>query len=155
MALKTRSPMRTAAISRLQASRGHLDWRAQRADARTALCIAIGAAIDDIDPAAGYHVSWSAYMRAHDSWVRALREDSGDGMRRKCREVAGFWAQLRPEFVQRLPWPTHDITCDTCSAPESAWDVTHRLHVEGSGQCPLCREADIEDDANCKQRTDL
>jgi hypothetical protein len=53
------------------------------------------------------------------------------------------------------PWPTADITCDTCGAPETAWDVTHPLHLEGSHQCPLCREADCAEEAKYKRRTDL
>jgi hypothetical protein len=47
------------------------------------------------------------------------------------------------------------VVCDTCGAPEEKWDPNHRLYRPGVGQCPLCVEADIEDDERFERRCDL
>lgn len=44
--------------------------------------------------------------------------------------------------------------CDTCKVAESRWPTDHHLHVEGSGQCAWCRQADIEDDKAYGRRLD-
>ena len=55
------------------------DVRAALADARTALCIARGVALDEIDPASGHDLSRAAYEAAFDWWsARRPQYTGGD-----------------------------------------------------------------------------
>lgn len=76
------------------------------ADARIALCVARGVALDDIDPATGYNRSREAYDRCRESWVWNITQHGysrvyeGDGL---DRAVAN-WTVHRPDFIAGDDW---------------------------------------------------
>lgn len=45
--------------------------------------------------------------------------------------------------------------CVTCGTGRAEWPVEHRLYLPGSRQCPLCVEADIDDDRRASRREDV
>lgn len=76
------------------------------ADARTALCIEGGVALDDIDPSSGYDYSRRAYDSCRHSWVWNIKvhgfSDSYDGPG-LARAIAN-WTARRPDFVAGDDW---------------------------------------------------
>lgn len=83
----------------------HPDARTSLADLRTALCIASGVDLDDIDPAAGHDHSLSAYLSVRDSWARMLAESDDWWSREHSENARAIWQQLRPKYLAEHPWP--------------------------------------------------
>ncbi|MFI1799828.1 hypothetical protein ACH427_21085 [Streptomyces sp. NPDC020379] len=81
------------------------------ADARIAICVASGVAIEDIDPASGYNHSRAAYERARASWIDLIRQHGASEFH-EVRDIAwarGLWAEKRPEFVEGDDWLTEAL----------------------------------------------
>ncbi|MFI9205265.1 hypothetical protein [Streptomyces sp. NPDC053048] len=78
------------------------------ADARIAICIASGVAIEDIDPATGYDHSRRGYERVRASWIDLIRQHGASEFHelRDIEEVRALWAENRPEFVEDDDWVT-------------------------------------------------
>ncbi|MCG5460816.1 hypothetical protein MED01_004242 [Micromonospora sp. MED01] len=69
---------------------------------------------------------------------------------RECGSQIGVRA-----FLQGDRCPIHDPNvltedtagrCTTCDLPVSRWDPTDPLYLEGSGQCPGCSRADLDEE---------
>lgn len=106
------------------------------ADARTALCLATGTALEDIHPAAGYDLSWDGYQHARKSWMDSTATTGWDWqIVRDCTRAGAYWARLRPEWVDRLPWPTPGID------PECSAEADRRLYEENAGITDSWRES--------------
>ncbi|MFG2847419.1 hypothetical protein ACGF12_30265 [Kitasatospora sp. NPDC048296] len=84
------------------------DRHTSMADARTAICLAAGVAIDDIDPASGYDLSHRAYRRARASWIDLIRQHGADEFYSlpNLAEARAYWAEKRPEFIVGDDWAT-------------------------------------------------
>ncbi|MEU5433851.1 hypothetical protein AB0G73_10800 [Streptomyces sp. NPDC020719] len=81
------------------------------ADARAAICLAAGVAIEDIDPASGYNHSRAAYDRARASWINLIRQHGASEFH-EVRDIAWareLWAAKRPDFVQGDDWLTEAL----------------------------------------------
>lgn len=78
------------------------------ADARIAICIASGVAIEDIDPATGYDHSRRGYERVRASWIDLIRQHGASDFHelRDIEEVRALWAEKRPRFVEDDDWVT-------------------------------------------------
>ncbi|GAA1065252.1 hypothetical protein GCM10009574_028650 [Streptomyces asiaticus] len=76
------------------------------ADARIALCIANGVAIDDIDPSGGYNLSRRAYDEARRSWREMVEQHGFNELydRPRYQKAYAFWAERRPEFAAGDDW---------------------------------------------------
>lgn len=84
---------------------GGPDMRTSRADARIALCIARGTAMEDIDPASGYDRSDRAYRSVRASHVRNLTEQPGsDYAARDARWAYALWQGHRPDLTDGDDW---------------------------------------------------
>lgn len=95
------------AVRVLQAvvGRGGPDMATSRADARTALCIAQGVAMEDIDPSLGYDRSERAYQNVRASHVRNLREQPGsEYAARDARWAHDLWMGHRPDLTEGDDW---------------------------------------------------
>lgn len=104
------------------------DLATSMTDARTALCLALGVPIEDIHPAAGTNITFAAYERSRQSWL-TLVADTGwtEWVATHCAKARERWAQVRPEYLEKLPWPAPGID------PElSAW-ADRRLAEENAG----------------------
>jgi hypothetical protein len=81
--------------------------------------------------------------------------------RKQCRHWIGVEArecgsQLGVRvFLQGDRCPIHDPNvlktsepdaCNTCGDPITVWDPTDPLYLEGSGQCPSCSRADLDEE---------
>lgn len=73
------------------------------ADARTALCVAAGVGVDDIDPATGHDISTRAYEQSRASWVSVIEHHGWNGG--YCRpeselpDVFAAWKRRRPDLT--------------------------------------------------------
>lgn len=110
-----------------------VDHRTAMADARIALCAAMGNSLDDIDPASGYSMSQASYDNARDSWVRQIKYHGFNAAydRARLREALAFWVERRPQYLDgddwlaaglaahRDYWQTlnHPCGCPTCTDP--------------------------------------
>ena len=84
---------------------GGPDMATSRADARTALCIAQGVAMEDIDPSLGYDRSERAYRSVRASHVRNLREQPGsEYAARDARWAHAIWQRHRPDLAEGDDW---------------------------------------------------
>jgi hypothetical protein len=77
------------------------DRRTSMNDARTALCLALGIAEKDIDPARGYDYSAEAYERVRASWQHHARHH---GLSRfydgpAYQQAIDDWRARRPDLV--------------------------------------------------------
>jgi hypothetical protein len=82
-----------------------IDRETSMVDARIALCVAEGIAIDDIDPASGYSLSRKSYESVRQSWRYTIREHGwSECYRRDLEEVLAYWAARRPEFTEGDDW---------------------------------------------------
>lgn len=76
------------------------------ADARTALCIERGTALDDIDPASGYDRSRGAYDSCRQSWVNQIKVHGYSSQWDEpglARAIAN-WTAHRPDFITGDDW---------------------------------------------------
>ncbi|MFC1405814.1 MULTISPECIES: hypothetical protein [Streptacidiphilus] len=85
------------------------DRRTSMADARTALCIESGVALEDIDPATGYDHSERAYRRVRADWAQQVEQRGADWyIRRDVRWAYGIWLEARPDLATGDRWPGLD-----------------------------------------------
>lgn len=95
-----------AALIRHYAESTDPDQRTSMADARIALNIARGVALDDIDPTTGYDYSRDAYDHCRQSWVWNIKQHGyssvyeGAGL---ARAIAN-WTAHRPDFIAGDDW---------------------------------------------------
>ncbi|MGV9891759.1 hypothetical protein [Streptomyces sp. NPDC003395] len=75
-------------------------------DARIALCIAQGVALDDIDPSSGYSMSRSSYEAVRHSWISSMRYHgfNDEYERESFDEALAFWAERRPQYLDGDDW---------------------------------------------------
>lgn len=78
------------------------DARTTLADLRTALCIASGVALDDVDPAQGYDMSRRSFDTACVSW-RGVLGLSSERMRAGYERARAYWQGRRPEWMAEWP----------------------------------------------------
>lgn len=109
--------LRRVAAARLKMTAVHREDRARLmpeqiadrgtslADARIALCVAQGNAIDDIDPASGYSLSRESYERARQSWRNQAKQPGwSEYLRPDLEQAIAYWAERRPEFTEGDDW---------------------------------------------------
>ncbi|MET9396165.1 hypothetical protein [Kitasatospora sp. NPDC002965] len=102
------------------------DRRTSMADARTAICLAAGVEMDDIDPASGYNRSHRAYRRARASWIDLIRQHGANEFYSLADlvEARARWAAWRPEFAAGDDWVAEAF-------------AVHRQFIAALGQpCP-------------------
>lgn len=77
------------------------DNRTSMNDARTALCIALGVPLDDIDPASGHDLTRRSYESVRQSWRDqvAMHGFSEQYDRPRYEAAFGYWAARRPQFT--------------------------------------------------------
>ncbi|MCQ8831814.1 hypothetical protein [Streptomyces malaysiensis] len=82
------------------------DRHGAMADARIALCIANGVAIDDIDPSSGYDLSRRAYDEVRQSWREMVEQHGFNELydRPRYEKAHAFWVERRPEFTAGDNW---------------------------------------------------
>lgn len=98
-AIATRRPDRTDLVA-------VADHATSMADARTALCIAQGAPLDDIELRAGYSLTRDAYEASRKSWRTAVTDDGGltDYTRPWYEDAVAWWTAQRPQFIDGDDW---------------------------------------------------
>lgn len=115
------------------------DQRTSMADSRIALCLKLGVAMDDIDPASGYNCSRASYDRSRASWVLYLKEWGFSDIydREHLEKALTTWTRRRPQFTagddwlaagtvaHRAYWADHGDrcpreTCDICPQDQAA-----------------------------------
>ncbi|WP_330479882.1 hypothetical protein OG301_39415 (plasmid) [Streptomyces platensis] len=109
--------MAKAAARRLKAAAVHREERAKlapeqvadrrtsMADARIALCVTQGTALDDIDPASGYSLNWESYESVRQSWRNQAKQPGwSECYRRDLEKAIAFWSEHRPEFTESDDW---------------------------------------------------
>ena len=96
---------RATALLMAVVGQGGPDMRTSRADARIALCIARGTAMEDIDPASGYDHSDRAYRSVRASHVRNLMEQPGSYYAaRGALWAFALWQGHRPDLTEGDDW---------------------------------------------------
>lgn len=81
------------------------DRHATLADTRTAINLANGVHISEIDPAGGYNVSPAAYEDVHNDWATYLNGRTPDEWdRRDLTATRAYWAAVRPDLVADDDW---------------------------------------------------
>ncbi len=79
--------------------------RTSQCDARAALCLAKGVAIEDIDPATGYDHSEQAYERSRASWLLQISDHGAtDWLVGGAREAQAKWMKRRPDLTAGDDW---------------------------------------------------
>lgn len=109
--------LRRIAAARLRATAVHREERAKLtreqvadretslADARIALCVAQGNALDDIDPASGYSLIRESYERVRQSWRNQAKQPGwSESLRPALEKALAFWSERRPEFTEGDDW---------------------------------------------------
>ncbi|MQY15128.1 hypothetical protein SRB5_53060 [Streptomyces sp. RB5] len=88
------------------------DRQTSMADARTALCLESGVAVDDIDPATGYDHSRRAYDAVRASWIDHIRQFgiSHRHTRPAVDWIHDHWTQARPQFTGGDDWVTAGLS---------------------------------------------
>lgn len=82
-----------------------VEQRTSMNDARTALCVALGRNLDDIDPASGHDLSREAYENVRQSWRWNIQMHGWtEWFERGLNEVLTYWRERRPEFVEGDDW---------------------------------------------------
>lgn len=82
-----------------------VEQRTSMNDARTALCIAMGVDLDDIDSSSGHDLSRKAYESVRESWRWNIRMHGwNDWYERNLGEALAWWRERRPEFVNGDGW---------------------------------------------------
>jgi hypothetical protein len=97
-----------------------IDNRTSMNDARIALCIERGVALEDIDPTTGHDWSRRGYDHVRASWVSTVKYHGlTDGyLQADLRDAYARWAERRPEFAAGDDW-------------EAAADAAHRAYWDG------------------------
>jgi len=83
-----------------------MDHATAMADARTALCLATGVDIEDIDPASGHDISRRSYERSRQSWIDHIKQEglSYFYVRPDLDKVMARWTERRPEYTAGDDW---------------------------------------------------
>lgn len=83
-----------------------VDYRTSMADARIALCVAMGNTFDDIDPTSGYSTSRTSYDNARTSWIRSIKSHGFNAMYEEAplAKARAFWAERRPQYLVGDDW---------------------------------------------------
>lgn len=82
-----------------------VEQRTSMNDARTALCIALGRDLDDIDATSGHDLSLEAYEHVRQSWRWNIQMHGwNDWFERGINEALDNWRARRPEFVDGDDW---------------------------------------------------
>ncbi|MEZ0092538.1 hypothetical protein [Streptacidiphilus sp. EB129] len=85
------------------------DRRTSIADARAAVCIHKGTALDDIDPASDYDHSDRAYRLARGSWADLVGHGPvSDYVRSDIAKAYALWLAARPDLARDDRWPGLD-----------------------------------------------
>ncbi|WP_307624391.1 hypothetical protein [Streptomyces sp. V3I7] len=92
------------------------------ADARTAVALAAGVAVEDIDRASGYDHSRAAYDGVRSSWIDLIRQHGASEFHdvRDIERARALWLQKRPQFVED-DWLTEAL-------------AAHEEHVSSPGR---------------------
>ncbi|HET6633807.1 MAG TPA: hypothetical protein VFH77_02145 [Streptomyces sp.] len=82
------------------------DARTSMDDARTALCVARGVPMDDIDPSSGHDLTRRSYESVRSTWQSHIRATGGlnEYTRPQFEDVLAYWRERRPEFVKGDDW---------------------------------------------------
>jgi hypothetical protein len=115
------------------------DNRTSMNDARIALCIEQGVALEDIDPTTGHDRSLRGYNSVRSSWVDAVKYHGlTEYLQRDMAEVFADWAGRRPEFAVGDDWEA-----DAVAAHRAYWgdEVGRLCNAEG---CLSCRPLPAE-----------
>lgn len=98
-ALERRAATRLATVDM-----DHPDARTALADCRTALALARGCTVDDIDPSTGHDLSERAHHAIRDQWAGILtRSPLSDYLQNAYRRAAAIWRTKRPDLA--VDWP--------------------------------------------------
>lgn len=82
-----------------------VEQRTSMNDVRTALCIALGRDLDDIDATSGHDYSREAYEHVRGSWRWNIQMHGwNDWFERGINEALANWRARRPEFVDGDDW---------------------------------------------------
>jgi hypothetical protein len=116
------------------------DKRTSMNDARIALCIERGVALEDIDPTTGHDWSRRAYDNVRASWVSTVKYHGlTDGyLQTDLRDAFAKWAARRPEFAVGDDWEAAAV-----AAHRAYWDgeVGRLCNAHGCVSCcPLSEE---------------
>lgn len=114
------------------------DRRTSLADARIALCVAHGNALDDIDPSSGLSMSHDSYESVRHSWVSSMRYHgfNDEYEREPLDKALTFWAERRPHYLDGDDWLTAGM-------------AAHREYWQSLGYgcgAPYCEIHDTDDD---------
>lgn len=129
------------------------DQRTSMADARIALCLKLGVAMDDIDPASGYNHSRDAYDSVRASWIWHIEQHGFNDFydREPLEKAFAAWTRHRPQFTagdnwlaagraaHRAHWAAINVTCshygvcDICTTDDEHADVER---LEAAGRTP-------------------
>lgn len=109
--------LRRIAAARIRATALHREERAKLtpeqiadrmtslADARIALCVAQGNALDDIDSSNGYSLSRESYEHVRQSWRNQAKQPGwSEHLRPDLEKAIAFWTERRPEFTEGDDW---------------------------------------------------
>ncbi|MET9935553.1 MULTISPECIES: hypothetical protein [unclassified Streptomyces] len=129
-----------------------MDRTTAMADARTALCLAAGVDIEDIDPASGYDISRHAYERSRRSWIDHMKQEglSYFYIRPHLEEVIAQWAKRRPQYTAGDDWESEAVEAHRLFWQERGGPCRHRdclLHDPGN----LRFEAHYRDEAGVER----
>lgn len=113
-----------ATLVRHYADSSDPDQRTSMSDARIALCLARGVAMDDIDPASGRDYSRATYDRCRRDWICQVKMHGfsdfyGDGAR--LADLIAYWAKVRPDFTAGDDW-----LADAEKAHRTCWEQDGR-----------------------------
>ncbi|MWA08772.1 hypothetical protein [Streptomyces sp. BA2] len=82
-----------------------VEQRTSMNDARTALCIALGRDLDDIDATSGHSLSRESYESVRQSWRWNVQMHGwSEWYERGLSEAQAWWRERRPEFVDGDDW---------------------------------------------------
>ncbi|MEW2302021.1 hypothetical protein AB0958_18945 [Streptomyces sp. NPDC006655] len=111
------------------------DQRTSMADARTALCIESGVALEDIDPSTGYDLSRRGYDSARASWVSVVKYHglTQGYIRPDLASAFAYWARVRPEFAAGDDWEAAAV-----AAHRAYWEGELGRHSCGAAGCAVC-----------------
>lgn len=117
------------------------DNRTSMNDARIALCIESGVALEDIDPTTGHDWSRRAYDNVRASWVSIVKYHGlTDGyLQTGLRQAFAVWAERRPAFAEGDDWEAAAV-----DAHRAYWEGEVGRLCSASG-CVVCYPLSAED----------
>jgi hypothetical protein len=122
------------------------DARTTLADLRTALCIASGIALDDIDPAQGYDTSRRSFDAARASWGQGPLGLTSERMRTGYERATAYWQARRPEWMTDWPTPATDFSDESAlggpTMPDQTEPTRDRMRQAATDAAALDAAAD-------------